>query len=442
MFSSLIVVVLALASQVGGADARYLGGTSGQPSATSASPGGAPATLAPLTNPASPATTGAPRSTPSAPSSNPYAPTRPSNFNSPPTTPAFNSNAAPRSAGQVQPPPGYPSQNNGFPSNDSASAPQPPSRSAVMMQAMLTPPRNSQLPGDSVRLVDVVSTGRTRNEQTQRIEAYWDLCSSVADYYLSVREQDELRNLSAAASRQSASLQEADKKMAVRSDTSLRAARASQFRLAGFIGRGPNNLPLPGDLPHCGTYTNRYDQVFAGRSSPEAQGLAQLLPMRYAELDEAAAGVLSAEDWMKEVVSRTQQNSDADGPLKALELLALERRAFVQIARDYNRRIARYSELATPGQISPDRLTGMLIKRPGSSTATRSAAPAPPPTRTSSGVETAPQRTFANSANTADWLPPEKPSMTGAAKVDPAVQPASATQSSNNKEHSLVIPRQ
>ena len=440
MCSSLIIIALALVSQIGGANDRYPGGNPGQPAATSASPGGAPATLAPLTNSSPPATSAAPRSTPSAPSgSNPYAPSRPSNFSNQPTSPAYSTNAAPRNAGQVQPPPGYGGQ-TGFPATESAITQQPPSRSAVMMQAMLTPPRNSQLPGDSVRLVDVVSSGRTRNEQTQRIEAYWDLCSSVADYYLSVREQDELRNLSAAASRQSGSLQEAEKKMAVRSDTSLRAARASQFRLAGFIGRGPNNLPLPGDVPHCGTYTNRYEQVFAGRSSPEAQGLAQLLPMRYAELDEAAGGVLSAEDWFKEVASRAQ-NSDADGPLKALELLALNRRAFVQIARDYNRRIARYSELATPGQISPDRLTGMLIKRPGSSTATRSAAPAPPPTRTSSGVESTPERTFANSPNT-DWLPPEKPSMTGAVKLDPAVQPASATQSGENKEHSLVIPRQ
>jgi hypothetical protein len=155
--------------------------------------------------------------------------------------------------------------------------------------------------------------------------------------------------------------------------------------------------------------------------------------MRYAELDEAATGVMGAEDWLKGVISRNE-NSDADGNLKALELLALERRAFVQIARDYNRRIARYSELATPGQITPDRLTGMLIKHPGSTTA--------PPVRQSGRVENSPPPTYANSANADDWLPVEKPSMTGAAKVDPAVQPASAMQTSENKEHSLVIPRQ
>src|SRR4051794_34808762 len=297
MFSSLIVVVLTLASQIGSADQRYLGGTSGQPSATSANPGSAPATIAPLSNPSSPPANGATRNTTTAPSSNPYAAPRPSTFDTP-ATPAFSPSAPPRNAGQTQPPPGYLPQSSYAVSN-SASTQQSPSKSAIMMQAMLTPPRNSQLPGDSVRLVEVVSTGRTRNEQTQRIEAYWDLCSSVADYYLSVREQDELRSLTAAASRQSASLQEAEKKMAVRSNTSLLAARASQYRLAGFISRGPNNLPLPGDLPHCGTYTSRYDQVFAGRSSPEAQGLAQLLPMRYAELDDAAGGINRGGGWVK-----------------------------------------------------------------------------------------------------------------------------------------------
>src|SRR4029078_12135397 len=102
-------------------------------------------------------------------------------------------------------------------------------------------------------------------------------------------------------------------------------------------------------------------------------------------------------------------------PIRARALLALTRRAFVQTPRDYNRRIARYSELATPGQITPDRLTGMLIKPPGYSTPPRSPPPPPPPTTQSSGVETSRPRTFANTANTDDWLPAEKSSTTGAA---------------------------
>src|SRR5258705_13134151 len=262
MFSSIVVVALTLASQLGGASERYLGSTTGQPAATNNTPNSAPPPLAPLNSSAPPATNGPPRNSTSSQSSNPYTPTRPSNFSSQPATPPMTSNGAAPNVGQ-QPPSSYQSPQNGFLGNNSASAQQPPSKSAVMMQAMLTPPRDSQLRGESVRLVDVISSGRTRNEQTQRIEAYWDPCSSAADYYLSLRQQEELRGLTSAASRQSAALQEAEKKMAVRSDTSLRAAQASQFRLAGFIGRGPNNLPLPADIRHCGTYTSRYDPSFA-----------------------------------------------------------------------------------------------------------------------------------------------------------------------------------
>src|SRR5262249_23135203 len=111
------------------------------------------------------------------------------------------------------------------------------------------------------------------------------------------------------------------------------------------------------------------------------QGLAQLLPMRYAELDDAAANIASAEEWLKGVASNSGA-ADSAGNLKALELLALQRRAFVQIARDYNRRIARYSELATPGQISPDRPAKLLNKPPRSPNSTRAGprrAPADPP---------------------------------------------------------------
>src|SRR5204863_451025 len=131
------------------------------------------------------------------------------------TNPLIGPNGPPPNVGKSAPPPAYPGQ-NAF-TNGSAITQQPPSKSAVMMQAMLTPPRDSQLRGESVRLVDVVSSGRTRNEQTQRVEAYWDLCSSVADYYLSLREQEELRGLTSAAAQQSAALQESDKELAVRS---------------------------------------------------------------------------------------------------------------------------------------------------------------------------------------------------------------------------------
>ena len=116
-------------------------------------------------------------------------------------------------------------------------------------------------------------------------------------------------------------------------------------------------------MPHCGDYHTRYDQIFAGRSSAEAQQLAALLPLRYSELKDACAAVTRAEEWLNTTASRDA--SDGVETVRALELLALRRRAFVQIARDYNRRIARYTELSTPGQVGSERLIGMLIKRIG-----------------------------------------------------------------------------
>ncbi len=436
----LIIVSITLATQAFGAnDNRYPADSNNQPAPPpGTASGGTSATVTPIAPIGTPSATnnnsGAAAAAPAAPapSTSPYSPPRPSAFGgqlgasgSSTNNNASNTNASGSrtTSAQVQPPPSFPGQ-NGY-----STANQAPSKSSLMMQAMLTAPLGSQLRGEPVRLIEVVSAGSTRNEQTQRIEAYWDLCSSVADYYLSVREEEELRKLSNGASGQTGALQEAAKKMGVRTNTSLLAARASQYRLANFIGRGPNSLPLPADLPHCGSYTSRYEQIFAGRSSPEAQILAQLLPLRYAELDDAAISVSSSEDWLREVISRSQ-NSAAEGPVKALELLALHRRAFVQIARDYNRRIARYAELATPGQVTPDRLTGMLIRRSGTSTN--------PTVRQSGGVDS-PQRTFADTASNDNWLSMEKPSMDGAAKVDPEVKPASGTQSEEGTERSILL---
>jgi len=145
-----------------------------------------------------------------------------------------------------------------------------------MMRAMLTPPSGARLSGQPVKLVDVIRTGGSRADQLQRVETYWDLCSSVADYYLGLREQDELQKLRASVSKVGPTWQQAESELGVRIGTSQRAAVASQYRLASMMGRGGgDSLPLPADLPHCGDYYARFSQVFAGRQSAEAQQLSE-----------------------------------------------------------------------------------------------------------------------------------------------------------------------
>ncbi len=194
-------------------------------------------------------------------------------------------------------------------------------------------------------------------------------------------------------------------------------------------------MPLPVSPPHCGSYQTRHEQVFAGRSSTEADELAQLIPLRYSELQDACAAVTRSEDWLA-TVSSSRATADEATILARLELLALQRRAFVQIARDYNRRISRYVELAAPGPLESARLIGMLIKREATATATRSSATAPPTNRQSRSVPAGTQ-TFAD--GTDGWTAMDA-TVSSTLQRDEAVRPASAVEPAIEPgEHSLLV---
>lgn len=378
-----VMIGLVLLGQVSGGNGRYPAASGTNPF-NQVTPAGNPASSASGNNgvtgfapmvetPAQGIGTGQGTASPIAPSArpaNPYAPAA----------------TSPPGASGVYPPPGVGSPTNS-PSGTSpwqaagasggaathAANSDGGSKPAAMMRAMLlVAPSGSRLPGTPISLSDAVASASSRADQSERVEAYWDLCSSVADYYLGVREQDELQRLRGRMQRVDTSWQQAETEMAVRVGTSQAAAIASQYRLASLMGIG-GSLPLPADIPHCGDYHTRYNEIFVGRSSVEAAELAKLLPQRFAELKSAALAVTRAEQELETTASR----SDGEETRRALELLALRRRAFVQIARDYNRRIARYTELSTPGDVASERLIGMLIKSSATSTATRTSAPAP-----------------------------------------------------------------
>jgi hypothetical protein len=355
--------------------------------------------------------------------------------------------APPRSLqnGAVSPPPGVgreqPSQLNGLPPRTEATtgaatgaaAASSTMKPSSMIQMMLAAPRSTEISGDKVTLVEVVAGATSRVEQTQRIEAYWDLCASVADYYLSLREQDELRQLRTMLPRVGMTWQQAEAEMAVRMSTSKRAAIASQWRLANLLGRGPGNLPLPADMPHCGSYHTRYDELFANRVSPEAQELAALLPLRHAELKDAAVAVTRGQEWLKTTASTDP--GDGTATLRALEFLALRRRAFVQIVRDYNRRIARYTELSTPGEVGAERLVTMLIKRDGVPTATRPTVPTGATGRQSRKDADSPPSTFAAEG----WETPENEQAATGRRDNAVEQTSGESRETPKGERSLLV---
>lgn len=236
----------------------------------------------------------------------------------------------------------------------------------ALMLGMLKAPPNSQLTGTPITLAEVVSGAPTRDEQSHRIEAYWDLCASVADYYLGLHEAEELRKLQARMPSVSNALREAANELQIRVGTSRKAAHASQQQLASQMGR--LGEVLPGDMPYCGRYNTRFEEIFAGQPAPEARELHELLPLRYAELAGAAEAVTRSEQFVQTQSQRQTASSNGSAMIRALELLALNRRAFVQIAKDYNRRITRYAEISRPGRIDNGRLVAMLIGSSSNST--------------------------------------------------------------------------
>lgn len=286
--------------------------------------------------------------------------------------------AAPLATPPAATPPVSPSVQPARPAQQEPFAPPAAARSNVssrayradeLMKGMMRGPTNAPLSGTPVRLEQVIATASDRSEQTRRIYAYWDLCSAVADYYLGLAESLELNNQNQALGGRNEEIRQAVAIWQSRVRTSQLAAVVAQRRLAAMMGAA--TLPLPGDLPLCDEYETVYDQAFAGRSSAEARDLNQLIPLRHAELVAAAANVTRAQTFLQSISNRSP---NGDAVFEALQLLAFNRRAFVQIAKDYNRQITRYTELATPGDIGANRLVAMLVDRPRASSPSATAS--------------------------------------------------------------------
>ena len=250
-------------------------------------------------------------------------------------------------------------------SNDAplAESSDPKIKPSQLMRSLLKPPASGQLAGKPLQLAEAVSGARSRDEQTRRVEAYWDLSAAVTEYYLALRETTDHGTLRQSVTRPSPQWEQSRQSFDERVQVARRSAQAAQFRLQRMLGRSENSpLPLPGDMPHCGAYNTRFDQIFGGRpQAPEAQQLHELLSRSHHELRSQAAGVAAAHQWLMTVSERRDPQTDGTGLLNAHELLLLRRRAFVDTVRSYNTSIARYTEIASPGQVETGRLVAMLI---------------------------------------------------------------------------------
>ncbi|MBA4107187.1 MAG: hypothetical protein C0485_15690 [Pirellula sp.] len=232
-----------------------------------------------------------------------------------------------------------------------------------LMQELMKAPADAPLAGTPITLGEAVRDSRSRQDQTQRAKAYWDLAAAVADYYLAVLEAQELDAYRAgvAAPNKQWDVRQADVK--TRIDAARFAAQAAQLQLHTLLGGNASSLPpVPADVPHCGRYNAEYDEIFAARPDLVAKKLADVLSLRHAELRSMTQAVEDAKASLEQEVTMRAATNDGTQLLNAQQLLSLQRRAFVTRAREYNQEIATYTELAAPAEVPADRLVAMMIR--------------------------------------------------------------------------------
>jgi hypothetical protein len=232
-----------------------------------------------------------------------------------------------------------------------------------LMQELMKAPAGAPLAGTPITLGEAVRDSRSRQDQTQRAKAYWDLAAAVADYYLAVLEAQELDayRASISAPNKQWDVRQADAR--TRIDAARFAAQAAQLQLHTLLGGDASSLPpVPADVPHCGRYNAEYDEIFAARPDLVAKKLADVLSLRHAELRSMTQAIEDAKAALEQEVTMRAASNDGAQLLNAQQLLSLQRRAFVARAREYNQEIATYTELAAPAEVPTDRLVAMMIR--------------------------------------------------------------------------------
>jgi hypothetical protein len=240
----------------------------------------------------------------------------------------------------------------------------PPAAStpAELLKSLSEAPAGNALTGTSLPLSSALTGATTRREQTQRVEAYWDLFQMVIDHYLAHKERTELVGLREGISNPGPEWDAARERAESRVECSLAAVRVAQQGLVEYLSSGSQDYSvLPSDTPYCGAYKTRYAEIFRDRSSPLAASLDELLLRTHQSLTTQAQAVDRSREWMFAVSERRMPQSEGNDLLMAYELFAARRRAFLETVRDYNQQIVRYTEVAAPGPVEPQRLLSMLI---------------------------------------------------------------------------------
>jgi hypothetical protein len=320
-------------------------------------------------------------------------------------------------------------------------APIPQRSPGQLLRSIFATSHKNRIPGQPRSLADILGDAGgpgevgtntlSRHEQTDRIQAYWDLSAAIAQDGLVQLERIELQALHAGIQTPGVGWQQVFAENQDHAHMTRRAALVAQYKLQQLTSDirpqmtiADEGLPIPVDHPHCGVYDTRYDQIFQNRPSEFAWQLHGLLGNQHQQLVRLAEAVESATSRCQQVSRQRPVQSNGSELLRAHENLRLQRRQFMAAVYTYNRTIADYTQLALPKSINAQQLVAMLIY----------VEPSKPSDQ--EGRE-AGQEGHSEIERTSGELnlPPSQSNNNG-----PFQSNNGQTQSSNSREHSILVP--
>ena len=229
-------------------------------------------------------------------------------------------------------------------------------------------PATGALTGQAVTLLEALSSrrGGDRQGQIEITHAYWKLSVATAAFHFSLDEKNRLNAIIASVKvGDEALLQSAQASAEARSLEHKAIALLAQHDLSALMFRLlENDLPLASDLPHVGSYSTRFDELFAQRPpSVPAYAIDQTLPLVRKAIGLRTVAVTAAVKAVDESWTGYENNVVAlDTLLSRLAQLSLQRRAFLTNIRSYNDDIADYALPLPPLGTSSRDLVAMLIR--------------------------------------------------------------------------------
>jgi hypothetical protein len=233
-------------------------------------------------------------------------------------------------------------------------------RPADMVAEAMRLPSGGAIVGQPVSLAGVLASTQDRRQQLEMTYAYWRLVQAVAEYHYCVEHAQNTERLKP-ASGEPASLRLARASAAAMVRQAELDAATAQCELARLMRLpGGSALPLPTDLPHVGDYKTSFQELYAGRTAPEAAVLMErVLPIRRQVVDGQAAALVAAEDVLTAL--REQPRADVETSLTCNRELLRQQRAFIRAVCDYNRNIALYGLTVASPMTTPQALITFLI---------------------------------------------------------------------------------